>query len=123
MRTVLILLLCLLVGACSSIADVAPLDARPQPDEVQLKAGIAVGMADSHFSKPIEITDLFRAPPNSIDPWMVCIRSSASDEAKRQTYSVFYGVYAGNGKDGQYVRSRLSSITDNCAAQEYHSQP
>jgi hypothetical protein len=121
MRTVSILFLCLLAGACSSISDVPSPEARPQPNEVQLKAGIVVGITDSHFSKPIEVTNLFRAPPNSIDPWMVCIRSSASDEAKRQTYSVFYGVYVGNGKDGQYTRSRFSSITDNCSAQEYHS--
>jgi hypothetical protein len=121
MRTVLIPLLCLLVGACSSMSDVPSPEARPQPDETQLNLGITVGIADSHFAKPIEVTSLFRAPSNSLDPWMVCIRSSAPDKAGGLTYSVFYGVHPGNGIDGQYTKSRFSSFADNCATQEYHS--
>jgi hypothetical protein len=121
MRTVLIVSLGLLVGACSSISDVVPLEARPQPNADQVSNGIASGTVESHFAKPVEVTDLLRAPPNSVDPWIVCIRSSASDEARRSTYSVFIGVNPSDGKDGQYTRSRYSSITDNCTAQKYHS--
>jgi hypothetical protein len=120
MRTVLILIFCLLVGACSFMSDVPPLEIGPQPEQEQLKAGIVAGISDSHFAKPIEVTDLFRAPAIMTEQWMVCVRSATSDEARHQTYSVFYGKN-GAGKDGQYVKSRYSSLNDNCAAQEYHS--
>src|SRR5580704_1718297 len=120
MRTVLILFFCLLMGACSLMSDRPPLEVGPQPDQDQLKAGIGAGITDSHFAKPAEVTDLFRAPSNMLEQWMVCIRSATSDEAKRQTYSVFYGKN-GVGKDGQYLKSRYSLLNDNCATQQYHS--
>jgi hypothetical protein len=117
MRPVPILLLCLVAGACSSVSDLPP-DIEPQPDATQLKAGVMQGISDSHFSKPIEVSDVLRAPPSSTPPWMVCIRSATSDEAKRITYSVFYGKDA-NGKDGQYLKSRYSVYVDNCGSQTY----
>jgi hypothetical protein len=120
MRTVLIIFFCLLVAACSFMFDAPPLEVGPQPDQIQLKAGIAAGSNDSHFTKPIEVTDLFRAPTISTEQWMVCIRSATLDQATRLTYSIFYGKN-GVGKGGQYVKSRYSLLSDNCATQEYHS--
>jgi hypothetical protein len=121
MRTVLIPFFCLLVGACSFLSEPPPLEVGPQPDEVQLKAGIGTGITDSHFTKPVEVTDLFRTPANMTEQWMVCIRSATSDQAtSRLTYSIYYGKDS-SGKDGQYVKSRFSLLSDNCAKQEYHS--
>ena len=40
------------------------------------------------------------------------IRSGATEESKRQTYSVFF-------KDNDYVSSRLSAIVDHCEAQVF----
>jgi hypothetical protein len=120
MRTVLILLPCLFAGACSFTSDLPPPEVGQPPDQVQLKAGIAAGINDSHFAKPVEVTDLFRAPLSSTAPWMVCIRSATSDEARRLTYSAFYGKNA-LGKDGQFIKSRYSVYADNCATQAYHS--
>jgi len=51
---------------------------------------------------------------------MICVRSASSDEARRLTYSVFYGTNLGNGLTGQYVKSRYSVFADNCDAQTYH---
>jgi hypothetical protein len=121
MRTALIPFFCLLLGACSFMSDLPPAEVGAQPDQVQLKVGITSGINDSHFAKPIEVTDLIRAPPNSLEPWMLCIRSATSDQAKRPTYSVFYGRQVANGLEGQYIKSRNSAYLDNCAAQEYHS--
>jgi hypothetical protein len=118
LRSVPILLLCLFPGACSSVSDLSP-DIGSPPDPTQLKTGIMQGISDSHFSKPIEVSDVFRAPPSSTPPWMICIRSATSDEAKRLTYSVFYGKDA-SGKDGQYLKSRYSVYVDNCGSQTYH---
>jgi hypothetical protein len=120
MRSVLIPFFCLLLAACSFMSDVPPLEVGPQPDPDQLKAGIAVATNDSHFAKPIEVTDLFRAPPISTEQWMLCIRSASSDQTKHITYSVIYGKNA-VGKDGQYVKSRYSLLNESCATQEYHS--
>ena len=121
MRAGLILLSCLLAGACSSISDLPPPEVGQPPDQDMLAAGIRQGINDSHFPKPVEVTGLFRAPPGSADPWMLCIRSAASDEARRMTYSVFYGKNFNTGKDGQYMRSRYSVYADNCASQTYHT--
>jgi hypothetical protein len=117
MRSVPILLLCLGTGAWS---DARASDIGPPPDPTQLKAGIKQGINDSKFSKPIEATDVVGAPPSSVEPWMVCIRGATSDEAKRISYSVFYGHNYSSGKDGQYMRCRYSVPVDNCATQTYH---
>jgi hypothetical protein len=117
MGSVPILLLCLVTAAWSGAR--ASTVGSP-PDPTQLKVGITQGVTDSHFSKPIEVTDIFGAPPSSEQPWMVCIRSATSDEARRITYSVFYGKNYTTGKEGQYLRSRYSVYIDNCASQTYH---
>jgi hypothetical protein len=121
MRTALVLLLCLLTGACSSISDRPTFEVGQQPDQVELEKGIRGGIKDSHFEKPIEVTDVVRAPAISLNPWMVCIRGAASDEARRLTYSVFYGRNYPIAKDGQYMLSRQSVYNDDCASQSYHS--
>jgi len=102
------------------VSDLPQPDILQPPDPTQLKAGIRHGIQDSKFSKPIEVSDVVRAPPSSVSPWMVCIRSTTSDEAKHVTYSVFYGTDYTNGKDGQYLNSRYSIYIDNCNSQTYH---
>jgi hypothetical protein len=116
MRRVPTILLCLLAGACSSLP---PPEIEPPPEDVQLKAGLTQAIADSHFAKPVEVTDVIRAPASSTQPWMVCIRSATSDEARRVTYAAFFGK-DGNGKFGQYARSRYSAFAENCDTQVYH---
>jgi hypothetical protein len=116
MRRVLTILLCLLAGACSSLP---PPEVEPPPDETQLKAGINQAIAESHFAKPVEVSDVINAPPSSTQPWMVCIRSASSGDAGRPTYAAFFGKDA-TGKYGQYMRSRYSVFAENCATQTYH---
>jgi hypothetical protein len=101
------------------MADAPQLEIGPQPDQARLTAGLSRAIADSNFAKPIEVTDLIRAPSSSTPPWMVCIRNTISDEAKHLTYSAFFGKDS-VGKDGQYVASRYSVFADNCEAQSYH---
>jgi hypothetical protein len=119
MRSLATLLLCLVTGACASVSSLPPPDAQAPPDENQLNAGIATGITDSHFAPPIEVTDAISAPASSTQPWMVCIRSGASEETRRLTYSLFYGRTA-EGKDGVYAKSRYSVYADGCATQTYH---
>jgi hypothetical protein len=116
MRRVPTILLCLLAAACSTLP---PPDVEPQPDQTQLKAGINQAIAESHFAKPVEVSDVINAPPSSTQPWMVCIRSASSDDTRRPTYAAFFGR-DGNGKFGQYMRSRYSVFAENCETQTYH---
>jgi hypothetical protein len=120
LRLFQVCLLCLVTGACSFLSDLPPPDAGPQPEQAQLTSGITSGINDSHFAKPIEITDLLRSPSSYEEPWMICVRSASSDEARRITYSVFYGTNLSNGLTGQFVKSRYSVFADNCDAQTYH---
>jgi hypothetical protein len=89
-----------------------------QPDQAHLTAGLTRAISVSHFAKPIEVTDLFRAPPSSTPPWMVCIRSAAPDQDKHLTYSAFFGN--SEGRDGVYLTSRYSVFSDNYETQIYH---
>ena len=113
-------LLCLATGGCSFLADLPPPDTGPQPEQAQLTGGITSGINDSHFAKPIEITDLLNSPSSYEEPWMICLRSGSSDEARRLTYTILYGTNVSNGLTGQFVRSRYSVMADNCEAQTYH---
>ena len=116
MRRIPTILLCLLTGACSTLP---PPEVEPPPDETQLKAGLNQAIAESHFARPVEVTDVINAPASSTQPWMVCMRSASSGEAGRPTYAVFFGKDA-TGKYGQYSRSRYSVFAENCETQAYH---
>jgi hypothetical protein len=108
-----------MICGCSAVGDLPPPQDQAPPNDAQLKSGIVVAISDSHFAPPLEVSDVFRAQASSTQPWMVCIRSGASDEARRLTYSAFFGKDAA-GTDGQYMKSRYSVILDNCASQAYH---
>lgn len=113
-----IFLLCLLICSCSGM-DLPPPQEESPPDDTQLSAAIATSASEHHFAPPIEVSDVFRAPPSSTPPWMVCVRSGASDEARRLTYSVFFGKDSA-GTPGRYIKSRYSAYVDNCGSQAYH---
>jgi hypothetical protein len=120
MRVILISLLCVVVGACSSILDSPPpLEVGPQPDQTQIAAGVASAINDSHFVPPLEITDLLRSPSNYAEQWMICFRS-VSPDPRHLTYTVLYGTNPYTGLAGQFVKSRYSLLNDNCEAQTYH---
>lgn len=104
------------LAGCSSVSETAPTEVEPAPLGEGLLTGMNRGIADSHFAPPIEVTDPVRAPAISSFPWMVCIRSATSDEAKRQTYSAFFAK-------GAYVSSRYSVYSDNCNEQQFHPLP
>jgi hypothetical protein len=112
MRRIMLLLLCLGLGARSSVSEPAALEASPRPNENELSSGIHAAINDSHFGPPIEVTDLLRAPPNSSNSWMVCIRGTQSSGPQGWTYSVFFKE--------KYVQSRYSADYDGCSGQQFH---
>jgi len=102
-----LLLLCLALEAVPWVSARAGSVEAPRPDDAALLVGIRQAINDSHFTSPIEVTELFSAPSNSSNPWMLCIRSGQSDETRRIGYSAFFNE--------QYVQSRYSVFTTTAA--------
>jgi len=108
------LLMCLSLAACSSVSeDVTAQNVEP-PSDANVLAGTKTAAVESHFEPPIEVSDLVRSNPNNTPQWMVCLRSSKTEESKRITYSAFFN-------EKGYVSSRYSVILDPCASQTYHA--
>ena len=106
------LLLCLGLCACSSLPESPLPDLTPMPNPASISAGIHAAISDSHFTPPIEVTDLFRAPPISSYAWIICIRGTHPVGPTGWTYSAFFTQ--------TYVTSRYSVDADRCAGQRYH---
>jgi hypothetical protein len=79
---------------------------------VKVTAALRTVAAQARLGEPWEISAPIEANPISAIPWIICLRSGATEESKRQTYSVFF-------KDNDYVSSRLSAIVDHCEAQDF----
>jgi len=105
------MLLCLLVAGCSSVESL-PENLPPAPDLSTVATVLKNVAAEAHFAEPVEILDPIRAPPISLSPWLICLRSGKSEESKRLTYSAFF--------TDKYVSSRYSAIVDDCGEQGYH---
>jgi hypothetical protein len=71
-------------------------------------------VVESRFEMPLEVSDLMMSNPNYTPRWMVCLRSTKTEETKRLTRSVFFS-------DQGYVFSRYSAIMDGCSRQSYHT--
>jgi hypothetical protein len=84
----------------------------PQPGSQELTQGILQAIKDSNFAPPIEVTDVLKAPVNSSDNWIICIRGTPPAGPRNRTYTVFFKQ--------QYTRSRYSADYDGCGGQQYH---
>jgi len=104
-------LLCFLLAGCSSVESFHE-NLPPAPDLHAVAAVLKSVAAGAHLAEPVEISDPIRAPPISLSPWMICLRSGKSEESKRLTYSAFF--------TDKYVSSRYSAIVDHCEEQVYH---
>ena len=105
-----LLLLCVLLAGCSSVENF-PEKLPPAPDLSAVAALLKSVAAGAHLAEPVEISDPVRAPPISLSPWMICLRSAQSEDSKRLTYSAFF--------TDKYVSSRYSAIVDHCEEQVY----
>ncbi len=109
----LVALLCLaLLAACSSASERMPEVVVPPPDPSAAFAGLKLAASQARLDEPVEVSEPIRANPVSSSPWLICLRSSKSEQTKRRTYSAFF-------KNG-YVSSRWSVFVDHCAEQVYH---
>ncbi|WMT72534.1 hypothetical protein [Bradyrhizobium sp. Ash2021] len=112
MRRSAIMVLCAVLGACSSINEAAK-EPVPAPDASKAVPIIKTVAGQYHLTGQLEIAGPIEAPIASSIPWVICLRSAS---APRQTYALFY-------KKDEYVSSRISTIGDRCDSQVYEPLP
>ena len=108
----LAMLSCLVLAGCSSIIEDLPLKTDAAPFISAFTHEMKKAAGESKISEPLEVAGPIAANPISSAPWIVCLRSGASEQSRRLVYSVFF-------KDGKLVSLRLSSIVDRCEAQVF----
>jgi hypothetical protein len=113
---VLKLLPCLALGACSAFLDDLPQTPDPAPFIATSADDLRKAAADEKLAKPLEVAGPIAANSISVAPWIICLRSAASEEARKRVYSVFF-------KDGKFSSIRESVFVDHCEAQNFASLP
>lgn len=86
----------------------------PEPSKVM--NSLKKVAAEAKLAEPIEISEPVRAHPISSVPWIICLRSGATELSKRRPYAV---LFEGN----RYVEARLSVIVDRCEGQPFVALP
>jgi hypothetical protein len=110
------LLPCLVLGACSSFLDDIPQKPDPAPF-ISMSADDLRKAADQEkLAKPLEVAGPIAANSISVAPWIICLRSAATEQAQKRVYSVFF-------KDGKLSSVRESVIVDHCEAQNFAPLP
>jgi hypothetical protein len=104
--------LCFFLAACSSHPENLPTAVINPPDPSKVTAVLRTVAAAAKIGEPLEVSAPIQANPVSSIPWIICLRSGATEESKRHTYSAFF-------KNNDYVSSRWSVIVDHCEAQVF----
>ena len=65
---------------------------------------------------PLEVAGPIAANSISVAPWIICLRSAATEQAPKPVYSVFF-------TDGKLSSIRESIIVDHCEAQNFAPLP
>jgi hypothetical protein len=110
------LLPCLVLGGCSSFLDDIPEKPDPAPFISSSIADLTKVAADEKLAKPLEVAGPIAANSISIAPWIICLRSVATEQARKRVYSVFF-------KDDKVSSVRESVFVDHCEAQTFTPLP
>jgi hypothetical protein len=82
------------------------------PDPSKVTAALRTVAAEAKLAEPLEISAPIEANQISSIPWIICLRSGATEESRRRTYSAFF-------KNNDFVSSRMSVVVDHCEAQTF----
>ena len=110
------LLPCLALGACSSFLDDIPQKPDPAPFISTSTDDLRRVANQENLARPLEVAGPIAANSISVAPWIICLRSAATEQARKRVYSVFF-------KDGKLSSSRESVIVDHCEAQNFSPLP
>jgi hypothetical protein len=106
------LLPCLVLGACSSFLDDAPQKVDLAPSISSSIDALKAAAASEKLTAPLEVAGAIQANAISIAPWIICLRSSATEQSRQQVYSVLF-------RDGKVDSVRPSAIVDRCEVQNF----
>jgi hypothetical protein len=104
----LVVLPCLVLGACSTVYDI-PATYAPEPSKAL--DGAKRGANEEKLIGPVEMSEVRQADPLGPGPYMFCIRG-ANPTVGTRTYAVFF-------KNNDYVASRMSIMLDHCETQAF----
>jgi hypothetical protein len=82
------------------------------PDPSKVTAVLRSVAAQAKIDEPLEVSAPIQANPTSSIPWIICLRSGATEESKHHTYAAFF-------KNNDYASSRWSVIIDHCETQNF----
>ncbi len=108
----LILLPCLVLGACSSFLDDVPPAPDPAPFVSNSTEDLKKAAAQEKLNEPLEVAGPIAANSMSVAPWIICLRSSTTEQSRQRVYSVFF-------RNGKFDSIRPSVIVDRCEAQNF----
>lgn len=108
--------LCILLMACSTRPESLPSATVGAPHPSKVVESLRKVAVEAKLGEPLEMSVPIRAHPISSIPWIVCLRSGATELSKRRPLAVFY-----RGND--YVEARLSVIVDRCESQAFTALP
>jgi hypothetical protein len=101
---------CLVLTACSSVIEDMPQKTDPAPVISTSIKDLKTAASQEKIAVPLEVAGPIEANPISSAPWIICLRSGATEQSRRIVYSVFF-------KGGKYDSVRPSAIVDRCEAE------
>jgi hypothetical protein len=113
---VLKLLPCLALGACSAFLDDLPQTPDPAPFISTSAVDLRKAADQEGLARPLEVAGPIPANSISVAPWIICLRSAATEQARKRVYSAFF-------QDGKLSSVRESVIVDHCEAQNFSPLP
>ena len=108
-----VILLGLLLGACSTVEAPPPVYVAPSPPSLlALREGIKKASTEEKLSGPIEMSVLRKAD-RGFGQYFVCMREANSSTERRGAYSVFFD-------NDDYKGVRQSVMIETCEAQVFN---
>jgi hypothetical protein len=80
---------CVLLMSCSTNPPHLPSDTIGAPAPSKVTESLKKVAAEAKLEEPHEISAPIRAHPISSVPWIICLRSGATELSKRRPYAVF----------------------------------
>jgi len=103
---------CVQLPSCSSHMDSTKEAVINPPDTAKVIRALKSVASDAKLEQPHQISVPIRAHPISSVPWIICLRSGATELSRRRPLAVFF-------KGNEFVSARMSAIVDGCDSQAF----